>query len=244
MFSQNIEIKFIDSLDIQGDVYFGRDVFEYDYFLQKNVLYKQQKSEKKEYKNLSLGEIYSIDFINPLKTLLFYKDFNSAVLLDNQLAEITKINFSDFNIIAQSCSTASQNRFWIYDTLSNSLLLFDYINKKIIPLNQPFKNTFKHFQSNYNQWFMVSEDNELFSYNNYGNAFFIGDIPKFDKIAILNSKTIIFSSNNKLYLYQIENKNTTLLISYKKNIKNIDYKNEKLSVFTDKTIENYIIKSP
>jgi len=244
VFSQNIEVKFVDSLHIESDTYFGRDILGYDYFSQKNVLYKQKKTEKNEYKNLSLGGICSIDFINPLKIMLFYKNFNSTILLDNQLTEITQINFYDFNILAQSCSTASQNRFWIYDGLSNSLLLFDYINKKIIPVSQPFKNTFKYFQSDYNQWFMVSEDGQLFRYNNYGNVFYIGNIPKYDKIKIVNSTTIIFSNDNDLYLYQIENKNTTLLISDKKNIKNINYKNEILSVFTNKTIENYIIKLP
>jgi len=237
-------VEFVDSIEIESDTYFGRDILGYDYFSQKNVLCKQKKTEKKEYKDPSLGEIYSIDFINPLKIVLFYKNFNSAILLDNQLTEITQINFSDFNIIAQSCNTASQNRFWIYDGLSNSLLLFDYINKKIIPLSQPFKNTYQHVKSDYNQWFMVSEDGQFFCYNNYGNVFSIGNIPKYDKITVVNSTTIIFSSDNNLYLYQIENKNTILLISDKKNIKNINYKNEILSIFASKTIENYIIKLP
>jgi len=243
-FSQNIEVKFIDSLQIQCDVYFGRDVFGYDYFSQKEVLYKQKKTEKREYKNLSLGKIHSVDFINPLKTLLFYKDFNSVILLDNQFSEIIKINFSDFDIIAQNCSMASQNRLWVYDMLSNSLLLFDYVNNKKTSSSQAFKNTFKYCVSDYNQWMVISEDNQLFSYNNYGKMSFLGIIPKFNQIAIVNSKSIIFELNNNLYLYHIDNKNTKLLFSDKRNIQNLIYQNNTIRIFKEKTIENYILKLP
>jgi len=244
VFSQNIELNFIDSIPIQCDIYFGRDIFGYDYFSQKNVLYKQKKAEKKEYKNLFLGKIHHVDFINPLKTLLFYKDFNSVILLDNQLSEITSINFSDFDIIAQNCSVASQNRFWVYDMLSNSLVLFDYVNNKKTELNQVFKNTFKYCTSDYNQWMMISENNQLFSYNNYGKMFFWGIIPEFDRIAIVNSNAVIFELNNNLYFYQIDNKNTKLLFSDKKNIQNLVYQNNTICIFTRETIENYTLKLP
>jgi len=241
-FSQNAEIKFIDSLQIQCDVYFGRDILEYDYFLQKGVLYKQKKTEKREYKNVSLGKIHSVDLINPLKTLLFYKDFNSVILLDNQLSEIIKINFSDFGIIVQNCNMALQNRLWIYDVLSNSLLLFDYVNKKITPLSQALKNTFKHCESDYNQWMMISEDNQLFSYNNYGKMFFFGIIPEFNQIAVVNSETVVFELNNNLYLYQINNKDTKLLLFDKRNIQNLVYQKGTLRIFIGETIINYTLK--
>jgi len=243
-FSQNIEVKFLDSLPIQGDLCFGRDVLGYDYFSQKDVLYKQKKTEKREYKNLSLGKIHSVDFINPLKTLLFYKDFNSVILLDNHLSEITIINLSDFDIIAQNCNVASQNRLWIYDILSNSLLLFDYINNKKISLNQAFKNTFKHCESDYNQWMVISQDNHFFSYDNYGKMSFLGIIPEFDKIAVVNYNVVVFELNNNLYLYHIDNKNTKLLFSDKRNIQKLIHQNDTIRIFKEKTIENYILKLP
>src|SRR5690606_35701532 len=82
--------------------------------------------------------------------LIFYRDFNSVVLLDNQLSEISKINFSDFDIVAQTCSMASKNRFWVYDNLTSSLFLFDYLNKKKTTVNQPFRSDFKYWKSDYN----------------------------------------------------------------------------------------------
>src|SRR5690606_23871748 len=87
-FSQKAELKFISTIAVEADLYFGKDALGYDYFSKNNVLYKQKNSEKWEYKNLSLGKITLVDLINPLKILVFYQDFNSVVLLDNQLSEI------------------------------------------------------------------------------------------------------------------------------------------------------------
>lgn len=243
-FSQSTKVVFTDSTRIEADQYYGKDVLAYHYYSKKNVLYKQKKVEKWEYKNLPLGEIHSIDFINPLKIVVFYKEFNSVVLLDNQLSEITRINLSDFNIVAQTCSVASQNRLWIYDSLTNNLLLLDYLNKKITRLNQPFKNTFKYYKSDYNNWLRISENNEVFSYNNYGRTVFLGSVPKFDKILITDSQKIVFSLNDNLYLYKGENFDSELIFSIEKNIQNFDFKNGVLTIFTGKTIENYNIKLP
>lgn len=242
--AQTANVVFVDSVRVEADQYYGKDVLGYDYYSKNNVLYKQKKSEKWEYKNLPLGKIHTIDFINPLKIVLFYKDFNSVVLLDNQLSEITKINLNDYTIVAQTCSTASQNRLWIYDSLTNNLLLLDYLNKKTTPLNQPFKNTFKYYKSDYNNWLRISENNEIFSCNNYGRITFLGNAPEFDKILITDSQKIVFSLNDNLYLYKHENSKSELLFSTEKNNVNFDFNNGVLSIFTEKTIENYNLKLP
>ena len=39
-------------------------------------------------------KIKKVDLINPLKVTLFYEEFNTVVLLDNQMNEIQKIDFS------------------------------------------------------------------------------------------------------------------------------------------------------
>src|SRR5690606_39086081 len=131
-----------------------------------------------------------------------YRDFNSVVLLDNQLSEISKINFSDFDIVAQTCSMASKNRFWVYDNLTSSLFLVDYLNKKKTTVNQPFRSDFKYWKSDYNYWFRISEENELYSYDNYGNVISHGNIPEFNKILIGENREIFLSLNDNLYFYQ------------------------------------------
>lgn len=242
--AQNTKAVFTDSVQIVAGQYFGKDILGYDYYAKNNILYKQKKSEKWEYKNLSLGEIHPVDLINPLKILIFYKEFNSVVLLDNQLSEIMKITLNGFNLVAQTCSVASQNRFWIYDNLSNQLVLFDYLNKKANPINQPFKNTFKYYNSHYNYWMRISEENEIYTYDNYGKVTQSGKIPTFEEILITDSGKILFTSSGNLYLYQVDKNTAIHIFSFEKKIEKFDFKNGFLTLFTGDVLYNYKINLP
>ncbi len=241
--AQSTNVVFIDSVEIEAELYYGKDALGYDYFSKNNVLYKLKKSEKWEYKNLPLGKIHSVDFINPLKILVFYKDFNTAVLLDNQLSEISKITLNDWNIVAQTCSIASQNRLWVYDNLTNQLILVDYLNKKNTLINQPFKNTFKYYKSDYNNWICVSERNTVLIYDNYGKVTSGYSVPEFDKMMFTQNLNILFSLNDNLYLYKGEKLGKELIFSSDKPLKDFHYTNETLTIFTGNTLYNYKINS-
>ncbi len=243
-FSQDVKVVFVDSVQIKADKYFGKDIFGYDYYSKNNVLYKHKKSEKWEYQDIFLGEIHSVDLLNPLKILVFYKDNNFAVLLDNQLSEIGAFSFSELNVVAQTCSVASQNRFWIYDGLSDKLVLVDYFNNKKTPLNQPFEHDFLYYKSDYNFWYRISQKWEIYRYNNYGKTEFLGNVPKFTQILMTDSGQIIFSSNDNLYLYEIEKKQSKLIFSFGKTIEQFDFKNGNLTIFTGETLHSYNLKLP
>jgi len=83
---------------LSADEFLGYDQFGYYYSIKNNVLSKTKKEESFEYKNISLGKPTKIDIQNPLKIMLFYENFNTIVLLDNQLSETQKINFSENDI--------------------------------------------------------------------------------------------------------------------------------------------------
>jgi len=70
------------------------DNFGTSYFIQNNILYKKDTNKTINYSNVQLGEIASANAFNPLKINVFYKDFNTALILDNRLAEIFKIDFN------------------------------------------------------------------------------------------------------------------------------------------------------
>lgn len=237
-------VVLLDSKPLDADVYFGTDVLGFDYFAKNNVLYKQKETTTWEYKNLSLGQIHSIDFINPLKVLVFYKDFNTAVLLDNKLSEILKIALTDLGIIAQTCSMAAQNQFWIYDALTSKLLLLNYVNRKTHTINQSFAGDFIHTLSNYNYWYRITTKNEIYTYDNYGKVSLKGVLSEFDRIIITDSGRIIFSLSDNLYLYQNNDSEALLLFSHTQKIKSFDFKNEVLTLSTQNNIENYNLKLP
>ena len=85
------------------------------------------------YSNLKLGSITSVDATNPLKLLLYYRDFQQIVFLDNQLSnnsEPVSLELLGYEQTDLVCAGAN-NSFWIYNKQNNELLRFDENSKKI-----------------------------------------------------------------------------------------------------------------
>src|SRR5215467_5322908 len=68
------------------------------------------------------GKVYSMDVTNPLKILLFYKEFGTIVMLDRFLNVINKIDLRALNIFqVKAIGLAYDNNVWIYDELEAKL---------------------------------------------------------------------------------------------------------------------------
>ena len=62
------------------------------------------------------GNVYSIDATNPLKVLLFYKDFSTIIVLDRLLNVRNTIDLRKQNIFQVNVICASyDNGIWVYD---------------------------------------------------------------------------------------------------------------------------------
>lgn len=62
------------------------------------------------------GNPYSIDVTNPLKVLLYYRNFSTIVTLDRLLAIRNTINLRTQNIFLVNCITlAYDNNIWLFD---------------------------------------------------------------------------------------------------------------------------------
>lgn len=105
------------------------------YAVKENELIKYTSTGKMfaRYSDLKLGNISHIDVTNPLKILLYYRDYQQIVFLDNQLSlnsqnvSLEKLGFEQSELV---CSGAN-NSFWIYDKQNNELLRFNENSKKI-----------------------------------------------------------------------------------------------------------------
>lgn len=72
------------------------------------------------------GKVFSIDATNPLKVLVFYKDFSTVVVLDRLLNARTAINLSKQNILQVTAVTSSyDNNIWLFDALDSKLKKID-----------------------------------------------------------------------------------------------------------------------
>src|SRR5688572_10113253 len=109
-----IPVTLLPDNDYGSRYYAGTDAFGWIYEITDNEFSKRQGTTIVKYRNVALGEIARVDQQNPLQIVLFYRRFNTVVLLDNQLNEIRRINFSEVPqpVIAEAAGLASQNRLW------------------------------------------------------------------------------------------------------------------------------------
>jgi hypothetical protein len=72
------------------------------------------------------GQASLIDVSNPLKVLLYYKDFATIVVLDRFLNVVNSIDLRKQNIFqAKAIGQSYDNRVWVYDEVENKLKKVD-----------------------------------------------------------------------------------------------------------------------
>ncbi len=116
---------------------FAVDNLGNQYFLQKNDQFKKvnpQGDSMGVFNDVRrFGKLSSINTQNPLRTILFYKDFRNIVILDRFLhivnaIDLKKQNLFQVNVIAPSFD----NNIWIFDEQESKLKKIGEDGKKII----------------------------------------------------------------------------------------------------------------
>ncbi|GGE99108.1 hypothetical protein [Flavobacterium limi] len=251
VFAQNQKktLTFVSHTTIDADDFLGYDSFGYSYHIKNNVFRKTKGNEFFEYKNVSLGKITKTDILNPLKIVLFYEDFNSVILLDNQLNKITEINFSQNNvpIVVTAIGMSTQNQLWVYNSLNQQISLFDYLKNEYKTVSTPLTDNIKFYQTDFNTFYWIDEKNNWFSCDIFGKTTELGKVPDLDKIEILSPKQYIYSKANLLFFKDIHNDGSESVYEIElpeKSLNKFYCKDQILSIFTPKEITNYKIVIP
>lgn len=88
------------------------------------------------------GQATLIDVSNPLKVLLFYKDFATAVVLDRFLNVVNSIDLRKQNILqAKAIAQSYDNKIWVFDELESKLKKVDE-DGKILSETPDFRQLF------------------------------------------------------------------------------------------------------
>ena len=90
------------------------------------------------YSNFLYGNISSVDITNPLKIVVFYKDFNIVVLLDSQLNETDVIQLP-YDVSFAAKGTA--NHLWLFVTNTQIIENYNFKTKTTLSRSQTLKNT-------------------------------------------------------------------------------------------------------
>ncbi len=241
-----IDAQKIESIELQADTFIGYDNLQNLYFIKDNVFYKRKNGKTLEYKNTSLSNISKADIQNPLRIVLFYENFNTAVILDSQLNEVQKIAFleNEDAVIALAAGIASQNKLWIYDSLSQKVGLFDFMKKSFKPITTSIEGNLKYYESDFNKFKWIDDKFSLYECDIFGKINSNGKVANFDQIQIISNQTVLYSRNQKLFVQDIKNSSITVISNIENSIKNFSYKNQILTIFTETGITNYKITLP
>ena len=242
-YSQLLNPKPVNNQVFEMDYFFGYDVLGSIYYLKNNILYKNDIGHAYEYKNIDMGKPTRIDIQNPLKIVLFYENFNSIIILDNQLNEIQKINFSEneipINVAAFGLS--SRDSFWIFNILDNKIGLFDYLKKEYKPISSIISGRIHIYQTDFNFFYFIDDNNNLQSCDVFGKLKILTNLKKIERFEVISNSKILYQLSNCLFLLDLDKNETLELKISEKTIENFSYKNQILSIFTNKQINNYNI---
>jgi hypothetical protein len=235
---------------LNADYFYGVDDFNNIYYSNNNVLYKTPIADNitiqtQQFYDVQLGDLTSVDLINPLKILLFYRDTQTIVLLDNRLNESLRIKLANLQPYRyfEFATLAGERRFWLYNMDLQRLELFDYLNDKLIWSSPAIKDQVQHMLSDYNYCHLVT-DKGIASYNNYGSRTTYLKLPDISLADYDFEHLLVLQNNNyKVYKftsdYRFEEEDPKWKIDGQEPPQSLYLKNGKLYIYRHNRVSVY-----
>lgn len=150
------------------------------------------------FSRMDLGELYAIDATDPMQILLFYKDFNQILFLDNKLSALGKslmldeLNLTDVSAVCNS----KQQAVWIFDQYQKKLIHYSFNPRGIIQSI----NLDKYSKEIKDINFMLENGNELYL-NQKNKAIWVFDVfgSRLQKYDILIDKSFQVLASQLIY---------------------------------------------
>lgn len=241
-FSQKIDTPLeLDSLKINADFYFGKDNLGFNYSSKNNTIFKSNSHVANQYTNIILGNIANVCITNPLQIIVLYENFNTFIVLDNQLNEIQKIDCFQLNspIKIEAIGLASKNKIWFFDSLSQQIGLFDLKSNTFQFISTPLQNKIKIYQSDYNHFYWLDSQNNFYKINIYGKIEKLSNDVNLNVFQIIDNNSMIYNINSDIFLFDFSKNESKKIISLEKSFENFFYSKNILTIFTRNQIINY-----
>lgn len=192
------------------------------------------------------GQLSAIDVSNPLKILLFYKDFSTVVILDRLLTVRSSIDLHKYSILQPAAIGLSyDNNIWVFDEYDNKLKKIDEQGNKLMETSD-LRSIHTGALSpssilNDNGFvYLADKNNGIFVFDNYGSFKRRLDIKSSGNLDVVNG-LIISTNENSLSLYDPNTFNSsirTLPSSFGRYIKSLTVGN-RLLLITDHSLRIY-----
>ncbi len=200
---------------------------------------------KANFNENNLGSLYFADAGNPMKILLFYRDFARVLILDSKLSLQSLIDLRALKINQPlSVCNSEENGYWVYDREDDQL-------KKLDNSLQVIQKSDNLTQILGYQMLpgMMSEDNGFVYINNPATGILVFDrygayyktipFPGLKSFQIIE-KEILFVSNKKLYRYGLKTlKQDEVLLPKNDSIRSARIEQHQLYLLTNDSLSFY-----
>ncbi|MBJ7880312.1 hypothetical protein [Gelidibacter salicanalis] len=239
---ERIATTALKTVPLKADQLITIDNFGTLFYALGNTFYKTSPEHSYTYSNVQLGPITSANVFNPLKINVFYKNFNTVMILDNRLSEIYKIDFNTIQPYKNitHVSTGYDNTIWIFNQDIQQLELFDFRLNQQRATTMPVQSKVLDLKSNYNYSWLLTE-NFLYTYNYFGSTVAKMKNEKFLKIAEDNGNLIIQTKKGLFYLPKNTDQPVPIQLP-EMLIKQFLVTNESLYIYADETLYQFQLK--
>ena len=212
LFAQDSMLKIKPALTIKGEV---RD-FTTDNMGNIYVVTNTNQVKKLSSKGDSIsiyndirryGKIYSIDATNPLKVLVYFRDFGTIVVLDRLLNARNTIDLRRENILQVRAVTSSyDNNIWLYDELESKIKKIDD-NGRVIFESTDYRQAFDSVPTPVSmfdrdgQLYLYDQRKGIFVFDYYGARKNTFQLFNYSDLQVLNKNSISAKDSSSIILY-------------------------------------------
>lgn len=222
----------------------GVDKYQNTYLSEDDVFFKNSEDEEYHFSAPQLGQLTSVDLLNPLRITLFYRDVNTVVVLDDQLNEMNRISFNapDFFRTIGFATTCLNQSLWIFNLDRQQLERFDYIDKRKLSQSAPLDEDIKAQESNFNFCWLLGEEH-LMKFNSYGSVLASYPAENITAFTQDNDRVIVLKENT-LHLKPKNSENFKPVKGLKKHIEKFYLSDENLYLYDGDKVFHYQLKLP
>ncbi|MFB9056940.1 hypothetical protein ACFFU9_09320 [Mariniflexile ostreae] len=240
---ESVSAIFINKTDLINKTIADIDNFGSLYTIDDVVLSKKSPDKNTiTYSNVQLSDISSANAFNPLQIHVFYKNFNTAVILDNRLSEVFRIDFNSIQPYRNVAfiSTGHDNTLWLLNQDTKQLELYDYKRNATRVTTLPVQGQIIDMTSNYNYCYLLTEKHVLI-YNYFGSLITKIDNNGFTSLSESN-ENVVLKKENALFFLKKDSKNIVPIALPNLLISAFFVTNETLYIYASEILHHFQLK--
>ena len=229
---------------LSASQFIGYDSYDNFYTITDQVLSKENATQGYKFTDFQLGNITSVDIINPFNVVVFYAQTNTVILLDNKLSLIEQINFNLLEDIANISwvSNAGGNKLWLFNADSQQLELYNYRNNTKNSISLPIAEIPTDQASDFNYNYLLTPSG-VKVYTVFGGLVKSVAFQGGEKVITHKGRVLVVKDN---MIYEII-ENSFKLLSIKTtqiSIQDLQVFEDFLYIYDRKNVHSFVVQKP